>query len=104
MSLQEAISRESQVKDFIKVAPPSPEEVDRRRQVAATLDAFRQRLGNITNVAMNVQKQGESLDQITSLFKRAPLSPSTVKSQSDGEDYGDMSGTNPSPERNLRQE
>lgn len=26
MSLQEAISKESQVKDFIKVAPPSPEE------------------------------------------------------------------------------
>jgi len=46
------------VKDFIKVAPPSPEEVERRRQVAATLEAFRERLGNITNVAMNLQKDG----------------------------------------------
>lgn len=96
MSLQEAIAKESEIKDFIKVAPPSPEEMERKRQVDATLAAFKAKLGNITSVALNLQKQGEPLDQIKSMFKHGG-SPQ-VKSQSDGEDYGEEAFSPTSPQ------
>lgn len=68
------------------MAPPSPQEIERKKQVTETLTNFRDALKRITNTAMNVvgQKGDQDFSILQQFFK--PKSPS---SQSENDNYGD---------------
>jgi hypothetical protein len=64
------------VKDFIKIAPPSPQELERRKAVKDTLSAFKGALQRITSTALNIQGSNDKDFSILQQFFK-PKSPSS---------------------------
>lgn len=72
------------------MAPPSPQEIERKKQVSETLTNFRDALKRITNTAMNVQKGDQDFTILQQFFK--PKSPSSHSENNyEDDEYGDAS-------------